>query len=159
MWILAFHDFEYFSFFFTFLNFLFLLFLLFNYSCPIFSPLYSLPICTPLPPAFPRLNSCPWVIHISSLASPSPILFLICPCLFCTYHLYFSFPVPFPPFSYLPCPSGNPPCDLYFCESVPLLVVCLVCFCFLGSVVDSCEFVVILLFIFLIFFFSLDKSR
>ena len=31
------------------------------------------------------------------------------------------------------------------------------CFVFLGSVIDSCEFVVILLFLFLIFFF-LDKS-
>ena len=59
----------------------------------------------------------------------------------------------------LPCspllPAYNPPCDLHFCDSV-LVVVSLVCFCFLGSVVDSCEFVVILLFIVLIFFF-LDK--
>ena len=57
-------------------------------------------------------------------------------------------------------PTDNPPCDLHFCGSVPVLVVCLVCFCFylfLGSVVDSCKFAVILLFIFLIFFF-LDKS-
>ena len=46
-------------------------------------------------------------------------------------------------------PTDNPPCDLHFCDSVPILVVCLVCFCFyfLGSAVDSCEFVVILLFI------------
>ena len=55
-------------------------------------------------------------------------------------------------------PTDNPPCDLHFCDSVPVLVVCLVhfwfCFHFLGSVVDSCEFVVILLFIVLIIFFS-----
>ena len=51
-------------------------------------------------------------------------------------------------------PTDNPPCDLHFCDSIPVLVVCLVyLFIFLGSVVDSCEFVVILLFIFLIFFF------
>ena len=42
--------------------------------------------------------------------------------------------------------------DLYvhFCDSVPVLVICLVfvfVFVFLDSVVDSCEFVVILLFI------------
>ena len=27
-------------------------------------------------------------------------------------------------------PVDNPPCDLHFCGSVPVLVVCLVCFCF-----------------------------
>ena len=66
----------------------------------------------------------------------------------------------FPPFFPHPLPAVNPPYDLHFCDSVPVLVVCLVCFCFcfyLGSVVDSCEFVVILLFIVLIFFF-LNKS-
>ena len=57
-------------------------------------------------------------------------------------------------------PTDNPLCDLNFCDSVPVLVVCLVYvlgFFFLGSFVDSCEFVVILLFIVLIIFF-LDKS-
>ena len=78
----------------------------------------------------------------------------------CTYHLCFLFPVPFTPFSTHLLPTGNSPCDLYFCDSVPVLVVCLVCFCscsFYGSVVDSCEFI-ILLFIVLIIFFFLDKS-
>ena len=64
----------------------------------------------------------------------------------------------------LPLPTENPPCDVYFSDSVAVLVVCLV-FVFIvvvlvvvfGSVVDSCEFVVILLFIVLTFFF-LDKS-
>ena len=50
---------------------------LFNYSCPIFSPLYP-----PLPAAFPSLSSCPRVVHISSLASPFPILFLTSPVYF-----------------------------------------------------------------------------
>ena len=54
---------------------------------PFISPLYSPQPCTPLPPAFPPLSSCPWVVHVSSLASPFPILFLTSPCLFCTYHL------------------------------------------------------------------------
>ena len=115
-------------------------------------PCISLPTYIPVP-----LSSCPWVIHISSLVSPFLILFLTSPCLFCTYHLFFLFPVPFPPFSSLPFPAYNPQCDLHFCYSVPILAVCLVCFCFLGSIVDSCEFVVILLFIVSIFFF-LDKS-
>ena len=55
-----------------------------------------------------------------------------------------------------PPPADNPPNDLNSYDSVPVLVVCLVCF-FLGSVVDSCEFVAILMLIVLIFFF-LNKS-
>ena len=65
---------------------------------PFFYPLYLPLPCTPLPPAsHPHLSSCPWVVHISSLASPFPILFLTSPCLFCTYHLCFLISVPFPP--------------------------------------------------------------
>ena len=55
----------------------------------------------PLPPIFLPFSSCPWVIHISSLASTFPILFLPSPCLFSTYHLCYLFSVPFPPLS--PC--------------------------------------------------------
>ena len=55
----------------------------------------------------------------------------------------------------LPLPADNPPCDLYFSDSVPVIVICLVCF--LSSVVDSCEFVVILLFVISIIFFFLDE--
>ena len=74
----------------------------------------------------------PSVIHPLPIGSPSlssspfPMLFLTS-YLFRTYHLCFLFPVPFPPFSLLPLPADNPPCDLHFCESVPVLVVCLVC--------------------------------
>ena len=100
----------------------------------------------PLPPLFPPLSSCPWVTHISSLSSTFPILFLTSPCLFCTYHLCYLFPVPFPLFFSLPVPINNPPYDLHFCDSVPVLVVCLL-FVILGLVFDSYEFVVILLFI------------
>ena len=67
----------------------------------------------------------------------------------CTFSPILPLPLP------LSLPTDNPPCDLYFCDSDPVLVVCLVCSCFfLGSVVDSCEFVVILPFIFFIFFFK-----
>ena len=126
---------------------------------PVFSPLCP-PLPCSLPPSnIPSLSSCTWIIHINSLASPFTILFLTSPCLFCTYNLCFLFPLPFSPFSPFPLPADNPPCDLHFCESVPVLVVRLVCFyfCFSGSVVNSCEFVVILLFIVLIFSFSLDN--
>ena len=83
-----------------------------------------------LPSTFPPYSSCPWVIHINSLASIFPILFLPSPCLFSTYHLRYLFSVPFPPLSPSHSPVDNPPCDLHFCGSVPVLVVCLVCFCF-----------------------------
>ena len=55
----------------------------------------------------------------------------------------------FPPILPFPFPTELPLFDVYFNDSVPVLVVCLV-FVFivllLGSFVDSCEFVVILLF-------------
>ena len=118
-----------------------------------FIPLCSIP---PFPPSFPHLSSCPWVMHKSSLASTFSILFLTSPCLLCTHNLCFLFPVPFPP-SPLPLPADNPPCDLHFWDSVPVLVVCSSSWFFSGLVVDNCEFIVILLSISLIFFF-LDKS-
>ena len=63
-----------------------------------FIPLHPASLLLPVFPA-PPLSSCPWVIYVSSLASPFPILFLTSSCLFCTYYLCFLFPVPFPPFS------------------------------------------------------------
>ena len=68
---------------------------------------------------------------------------LFIPCTFPSFYL-----LPFP------LPTDNPPCDVYFCDSVPVLIVCLVVFFY--SVVDSCEFV-ILLFIVLIIFFVLER--
>ena len=38
-------------------------------------------------------------------------------------------PCTFFPITPLPFPADNPPCDLHFCDYVPVLVVCLVCFC------------------------------
>ena len=61
--------------------------------------------------------------------------------------------MPFPPFSHFPLPADNPPNDLHIYDSISVLVVCLVCFCFLDSVVDGCEFINILMFIVLILFF------
>ena len=109
------------------------------------SPPHSTPSCTPPPSHIPRYSSCPWVILVSSLASTFPTLFLPSPCLFSTYHLCYSFSVPFPHLSPSHSPADNPPCDLHFCDYVPVLVVCLVCFVFvLGVVVNNCEFAVIL---------------
>ena len=126
------------------------------YSCFIFSSLF---LFTQYPHSLqhlPHLRSCPWVVHIISLTSPFPILFLTSPCLFSTYQLCFLFPVLFPPFFL----STSPLITLHVISiSVVLFLFQLFAqfvFVFLGSVVDSCEFVVILLFIVLIFFF-LDK--
>ena len=74
----------------------------------------------------PPLNSCPWVVLISSLNSLFPVPFLTSPRLFYAYQLCFFFPVPFPPILPLPLPTENPPCDFYFSDSVPVLVVGLV---------------------------------
>ena len=64
------------------------------FSPPLFpSTLHTPPICLPS-----ALSSHPWVVHISSLASPFPILFLPSPCLFSTIYATYS-PVPFSPLS------------------------------------------------------------
>ena len=106
-------------------------------------PLHSI-LPTPSLPHSPY-SSCLWVTHISSLASAFPILFLPSPCLFSTYHLCYLYSVSFPLLSPSHSPVNNPPCDLHFCGSVPILVVCLVCFfvVVLGVVVNNCEFAVI----------------
>ena len=129
-----------------------------DYSCPNFF-LPSIPLCCvppSLPPAFPHLSSCPWVVHISSLTSPF-LYYSYLPLFILWLTIMLLIPCKLSPF--LPhYPADNPPCDLNFCDSVPLVVVCCVCFCFLGSLVDSCVFVVISLFIVLIFSYFLDKS-
>ena len=107
-----------------------------------FIPLYPVPS---IPASFLHLSSCPWVIHISSLATPFPILFLTFPCLVFAYHLCFLFPVLFPCHS-SPHTHWKPSMwslFLWFCSCSS----CLLSFCFLSWVVDSYEFVVILLFI------------
>ena len=94
-----------------------------------FSPIYSPLLCNTFPPTSPpSLSWYPWVIHVSSLASTFPILFLTG--LFYTYQLCSLFPVPFHPFSPHHLPADKPPWDLHFCDSVPVLIVCLVSFCF-----------------------------
>ena len=108
--------------------FLYLLIMLLQLSH--FCPFTQLHPAHHLPPTFPPYTSCPWVILISSLASTFPTLFLPSPCLFSTSHLCYLFSVPFPPLSPSQSPIDNPPCDLHFCGSVSVLVVCLVFFCF-----------------------------
>ena len=76
---------------------------------PIF-PLCPPPPTTPLPSSIPPPSSCWWVVHVSSLASPFPILFLTSLCLFCTHQLRFPFQVTSPTSPMGPsscCPGGE----------------------------------------------------
>ena len=126
-----------------------------------FPPLFPCALHTHLPPAFPHLSSLTsmgctcksfgFSISYTILNLPLSIFYL-------PFYAFSSLC----PFPILPLPADNLPCDLHFCDSVLVLVVCLVFFFLflfsLRSVVASCEFVVILLFVFLIFFFFFDKS-
>ena len=106
-------------------------------------PLHSTPSCPPPPPTFPPYSSCPWVIHINSLASTFPILFLPYPYLFSTYHLCYLLPLPFPPLSpslLITLHVISISVILYLFQLFPQFVFV---FVILGSVVDSCEFLVI----------------
>ena len=115
-----------------------------------FFPFAPLHLVSPFLPAIPSLSSCPWVMHTSSLASPFPILFLTYP-YFVPTNLCFLIPATFPPFAPFSLPTDIPPNNLHIYDSVPVLLVCLVCY--LDSIIDSCEFIAILMFVVLIFFF------
>ena len=84
-----------------------------------FLPLYSPPPCTPPPTSIPfPLSSCPWVVHISSLASPFPILFLtsrvyFVPTNYASYSMYLSLPF---------FPSSSP---LITCHVISIFVILL----------------------------------
>ena len=124
------------------------------YSCP-----DSVPIAPPSPSTpnslrqSPHHCSCPWVIHISSLATTFPGLYFTSPWLFCNYLSVFL--NPFTSSTILPhCPPiWHQQNALHIRDSVSVLV-CLVCF--LDSIVDRFVFIAILLFRVLIFF--LNKS-
>ena len=95
-----------------------------------FAPLHLIPSPTPPPSHIPPLQFMSmghtykfFGFYISYTILPSP-------CLFSTYHLCYLFSVPFPLLSPSQSPIDNPPCDLHFCGSIPVLVVCLVFFCF-----------------------------
>ena len=116
------------------------------------------------PPLFPctlytpsHLNSpfgsCPWVIYMFfGFYISYTLLNLLLSIFFLPFMLLVL--CTFSPIPSIHYPTDNLLCDLHVYDSVPVLVVCLVCFCFCRL---SCEFVVILLFIVLIFFF-LDRS-
>ena len=98
------------------------------YSCPIFfSPLFPSALHPTLPPAFPCLvdirgrtyKFLGFSISYTILNLPLSIFYLPFMLLICCT---------FSPILLLTLPADVPPCDLHFCDSVPVLVVCLVCF-------------------------------
>ena len=114
-----------------------------------------LPLCPPSPsdPYFLRLPphhcSCPWVMHVSSLASPFPTLYFTSPWLFCNYLFILLNPLTSSLIPLYLLPIWQPSkCSPYpwFCLCSCLLGL------FLDSIVDRCVFIAILLFIVLIFF-------
>ena len=100
----------------------------------------------------PHHRSYPWVMGMSFLATPFPILYFTSHGYSVTTSLYFLIPSPLHLLPRLPLSSGNHQNH----DSVSVLLVCLVCF--LDSIVDRFIFFAILLFIVLIFFFFLNKS-
>ena len=94
-------------------------------SCPKFlSPLSPSPLHPPtLQHSSQGLKgSCLRVVLVSSLASPFPTLFLTFPLSILCLPTMLLIPCIFPPI--LPLPTDNPLCDLHFCDSLPVLVVC-----------------------------------
>ena len=131
--------------------FLIIFYWLFYYSCPDFSHFAHFhPSTHHSFKQFLHDCSCPWVMHISSLASPFPVLYFTSPWLFVLLD-----PLTSSPFPYTPFPSGNHPNALCIHESVSVLLVCLLCF--LDLVVDRYVFIAILLCIVLILLFFLNK--
>ena len=117
----------------------------FDYAIPVvpFPPLHSTPSCSPppshIPPTIVHVHgsyiSVLWLLHFLYYSYPPPVYFL--PTIYATYSLYLSPPLP-------ASPLDNPPCDLHFCGSVPVLVACLVCFCVCFRCdCNNCEFAVL----------------
>ena len=79
--------------------------------------------CSSIPP---HLSSCPWVVHVSSLASLFPILFLTSPHLFYACQLCFLFTVPFPA-TFFPSPS-----PLKTLHVIPISLFCSCSICLLS---------------------------
>ena len=117
-----------------------------------FPPLFPSALHLPSHPHSP-LTSCPWVIYLSSLASPFTILFLTSLCLLCTYNLCFLFSVPFASFSHpLPLISLHVIsisvnlflfqfAQFIFCLFVFLFLVCIDTFCYIAFEAKSTFFI------------------
>ena len=63
----------------------------------------------------PHHCSCPWVMSVSSLAAPFPVLYFTSHGYSVTTYLYFLIPSPLYPFSHTPFPYGNLPVTNFSC--------------------------------------------
>ena len=126
---------------------LLIMLLLLSWFFPLCSPSTQHP---PLPQAIPHNFSCPWVMCISFLATPIPILYFTSPWLFCNYLFVLCNPLTSSCIPQTPIPSGSHQMHPWFC----LCSSCLLSlFVFSDSIVDTYVFIAILLFIVLISFF------
>ena len=73
----------------------------------------------------PHHCSCPWVVHISSLATPFPILYFTAPWLFFNYLFVLLKTLTFSPIPSYTLPSGTHQNALHIHDSVSVLLVCL----------------------------------
>ena len=117
--------------------------------CQLF-PLCPTPPGTPLPssnPPPPQFTSMGRAYKFFGLTISYTFLNIPLSVLYLPIHTSYSLHL-FPHSPSSPFPADNPPCDLHFCDSVPVLVVCLVCLCFyffqvqLLIVVSCCHFTV-----------------
>ena len=98
----------------------------------------------------PPLSSYPWAVHISSVTIVSYTILNVYPSILCLPITLLN------PWTFR---SSSPLKTLHLISiSLVLFLFCLLSFCFWGSVVDSWDFAVILLFTVLIYSFFLDKS-
>ena len=98
---------------------------------------------------------CQWVMCVSPLATPFPILYFTYPWLLCNYQFVLLNPLTSSPIPPQPLPSGNHQNALCIHDSVSVLLSLV---CSLDSIIDTYAFIDILLFTVLIIFFFLNYS-
>ena len=97
------------------LNYISLIMLL---QCLELSPMLPSTQHPPLPQQTPHHYSCPWVMHICSLATPFPVLYFTPRGHYITTNLNFLIPSPLRPFPHIRLPSGNHQNSLHIHDSV-----------------------------------------
>ena len=111
-----------------FFSFLIMLYWLCYYSFPNPNPFLSSTQHPPLLQTIPHHFSCPWVMCISSLAAPFPVLYFTFPWLFCKHLFVLLNPLTSSPIPPHPISIDNHQNALCIHDSVSVLLVCLVCF-------------------------------
>ena len=111
-------------FYFLLLLFFKIYFIAYAIGCPNLFPFLPLHPVPPFTLAITALSSCQWVMHVSSLATPFPLLILTSSCLYlpiCSFN-----PYAFSLFCPSPLLTDNPANDCHIYDSVSVLFVCFV---------------------------------